>query len=420
MLQAKDKSKNLKAKLDSISNAQVVHYVVTYVFPISFFIILIIVGFLEEGSQQFSNLANAFLHGQTNFLQPIGGLGQDPVYYHGKIFWDEGPFPAVILMPFVALFNLFHLFFYQGYIKWLFVVGTMYFIYQLAKKFKYTKEDCVILVIAFVLASVYLGAASVSSGWLYAQVVGTFLLFWALYEFYGRRRWWLIGLISSFIVLTRITAAPILIFMALSILLTNKTSRDKLHNLVKLFGFVVLAAIVIGAYNYQRFGNPLDNGNKYQLLSIDSAEARSLGLFSLDHIPTNLYTALLRGPNIVTRDSTSWTLKPPYIDNNPLGMSIFLTSPYFLYMFTRRWSKYSKEAKLLVISALVSALFVLAYFGDGADQFGYRYSLDFLPELFVAFMLLYRQYNSLLTRGMKFLIVASSIFDFYLISSYIK
>jgi hypothetical protein len=403
-----------------MSNREVARYIAIFLFPISFALILLIIGFVGEGSQQFSELANAFLHGQTNFLHPIGGVGQDPVYYHGKIFWDEGPFPAVVLMPFVALFNLFHLFFYQGYIKWLFIFGIVFFIYKLAKKFKYNTEDTWLLIAAFTLSSVFLGVASVSSGWLYAQVVGTFLLFWGLYEFYGKKRWWLLGLITAFIMLTRITAAPIIIFFTLSLLLGKGSKKQKLTSLAKMLSFVVLAIIVMGLYNYQRYGDPLNNGNSYQILSSSSSEARSLGLFGLNHVPTNLYTALLRGPTIVTRDYTSWTLRAPYIENNQLGMSIFLTSPYLLYLFTKRWSKWPKDAKYLLIATAASAVFVLGYFGTGADQFGYRYSLDFLPGVFLAFMVLYRKHNKTLSRGMKFLIVAASVFDFYIFCSFIK
>jgi hypothetical protein len=410
----------ISSKVNSMTNREIARYVAIFVFPVSFLLLLIIIGFVGEGSQQFSELANAFLHGQTNFIHSIGGVGQDPVNYHGKIFWDEGPFPAVILMPFVGLFNIFHLYFYQGYIKWLLVVGIAFFVYKLAKKLKYNNEDTTLLIIAFILSSVFLGVASVSSGWLYAQVVDTFLLFWSLYEFYGKKRWWLLGLIVAFIMLTRITAAPVIIFFIISLLLGKGNKKQKLISLAKMLSFVLLAIIIIGAYNYQRYGNPLNNGNKYQLLSGSSAEARSLGLFSIVHLPTNLYTAVLRGPVIVTRDTTSWTLKAPYIENNPLGMSIFLTSPYLLYLFTKRWSKWPSDAKYLVVATGVSALFVLLYFGTGADQFGYRYSLDFLPELFLAFMILYKKYSTSISRGMKFLIVASSVFNFYVFCSFIK
>lgn len=412
--------KQKKLKLDSLSNREVAILIATFVVPICLYLVILIIGMVGEGSQQFSLLANSFLHGHTYFLHTIGGVGQDPVNYHGKVYWDEGAFPALPLMPFVAIFNVFHLFFYQGYIKWFFVLGLAYFVYKIAKHFKYDTQDSVFLVLTFSLASVYIGVASVSSGWLYAQTVGAFLMFWALFEYFNKRRWWLISLVCSFVVLTRISAAPIVLFFVLAILWSKESKQIKIKQFLMISVFMLLTISIIGSYNYMRFGNPLNNGNKYQLLSNDSAEARSIGLFSLNHIPTNLYTAVLRGPDTILRDSTSWSLKPPYIVNNPLGMSIVLTSPYLLYLFSTRWSKYPREAKFLIISAFFSALLVLSYFGDGSDQFGYRYSLDFLPQLFVAFLIIYRQNNKKISRGMKSLILLTILFDFYMTCSFIS
>src|SRR5665213_2675257 len=108
--------------------------IAVFIVPVVLYITLLCVGLLGEGAQQFSLLANSFDHGHTYFSQSIGGLGEDPVNYHGHIYWDEGPFPAVTLMPFVALFNVWHKLFYQGYIKWIMVLVISYLIYKMAKK----------------------------------------------------------------------------------------------------------------------------------------------------------------------------------------------------------------------------------------------------------------------------------------------
>jgi hypothetical protein len=409
------------AKLRSwSSNTSFANNVLFIGIPTILLLTLIVLGFMAEGSQQFSMLANSFVHGHTYFLSSIGGVGQDPVLYRGHVYWDDGFFPAVVLMPFVAFFNLFHIFFYQGYLKWMFVVLTAYFIFKLAQHFKYTVKDSLVLVFGFMLATVYMGVNTVSSGWLFAQIITTFLLFWALYEYYHQRKWWLIGLLCGFIFLTRIPAASIGIFFLLTILVAKYSWKKKFINLVWLGSFVVIGIILIASYNYQRFGNPFNNGNYYQEISTASAEARSMGLLSIDHIPTNLYTFLLRGPSTVLKSSSSWSLKPPYISNNELGMSIFITSPLFIYLLTRKWSSYSRETRFLLLSSLISLIILLLYYGDGADQFGYRYSLDFLPELYVVFMIMYRKFNRQLSTGMNSLILASGLFNFYLVLSYIR
>lgn len=376
------------------------------------------IGFSMEGSQQFSELAQGFTHGHLYFLEPIGGEGQDPVFFQGHIYWSEGPFPAVLLMPFVALYSSLHRFFYQGFLKWALMIGIIYFIYKIARKLEYGKEDSLVFMLAFVLGSVFIGVASVSSGWLYAQVVSVFLLFWALYEYYYRRRWWLIGIICGLVFLTRATAAPIIIFFALEAWFTVKHSERRMQ--VELLTLPFLAALLLqGLYNAARFHSPLNGGYEYQLLGPAPAASRALGVFSIAHIPSNLYALIFAAPDTVLRTPGTWTLKYPYIASNENGLSIFITSPYFLYLLSQKWSAFDRTARNLLIAAAFSCLGVLCFYGLGRDQLGVRYSLDFLPELFVVLMIVYRKSHVSITRGMKFLLIGSGLLDFYLLLSYI-
>ncbi len=391
-----------------------------FVVPAVLYIVLIAIGLVGEGSQQFSLLANSFLHGHTYFLQSIGGIGQDPVLYHGRVYWDDGFFPAVILMPFVAFFNIWHIFFFQGYIKWIMTLLISYLLYKLARKLNFSASDSLIWMFGFILGSVFIGVDSVSSGWLYAQVVTTLLALWSLYEYLNKRRWWLIGLLMACLLLTRIPAAFLFLFYFVIVILSKKDWKTKGKQIFQLTVFGFMAIILLGLYNWQRFGSPLDNGNQYQLISQSSSEARSMGIISFDHIPTNLYTLLFRAPTPILANSNSWSLKFPWIENNYLGVSIFITSPWLLYFFTKRWSKYQREAKYLIIVSMISLLSLLMYYGDGAIQMGYRYTLDFMPGLFLALMMIYHKNTGSLTTGMKILLLGSGITNFYLLTTYIR
>jgi hypothetical protein len=391
-----------------------------YVLPCLLLLALLVNGRLSEGSQQFSELAQAFMHGQTNFLHPIGGLGQDPILFHGKIYWGEGPLPAIILLPFVAFFSIFHIFFYQGYIQWLFILGIIYFVYRLARIIGYTSKDSFTLMLGFILGSVFIGVASVSSSWLFSQVITTFLLFWSLYEFYTRKRWLLIGAICGLILLTRATAAPIIVFFILEMWQEYHKGKLKLADFLYLGTPFYIAIVLVCWYNFIRFHNPFNGGYAYQLLHQDSAESRALGVFSLSHIPANLYSTLLRPPIAVLRSNTTWTLSHPYIQSNPYGMSIFITSPYLLSMFSQKWSRFDRRAKNLMVAIAISLVFVLSFYGIGADQYGVRYSLDYLPAVYLLFMIIYRKGHRTLTRGMTFLLLISGVFNAVLVVSYIK
>lgn len=394
------------------------HYII-FVIPVAILLFVIFCSVITVVGQQFSALAYAFLHGHLNFLSPIGGAGQDPVFYHGRIFWDDGAFPSVVLIPFVAFFELFNHSFYQGYLQWALIIGVLFFIFRIARAIEYSVEDSLLLALGFVLASVFIGVGGISSSWHFSQVLTTFLLFWSLYEFYIHRRWWLIGIICGFIFLTRPTAVPIIVFFGLELISLYKDKAIKIKKSLILFLPLLGAIIIQGVYNFIRFHNPLNGGYEYQLISQDSAEARSMGIFSFTHIPTNLYSMLLRSPIPVLKDSTSWTLKFPYIKNNVYGMGIFFTSPYILWVFTNKWSKFDKQIRHLMAAIALSAIVVLCYYGIGLYAFGDRYSLDFMPELFLLFMILYRKSHQRLTFGMKALFIGSAIFNFYLFLSYI-
>ncbi len=411
---------NIFQKKTIVIDRKLARTVAIFIIPVVLYLTLISIGLVGEGSQQFSQLAESFVHGHTYFLHPIGGVGEDPVFYHGKVYWDEGPFPSIVLMPFVAVFNIWHSFFYQGYVKWLLVLLISLFVYKLARKLNFTKSDSLIWMFGFTLGSVFMGIASVSSGWLFAQIIGALLTFWGLYEYMTKRRWWLIGLLTACLLLTRIPAAAIVVFYLLVIFLAKTDWKTKRKQLFQLLIFSVIAIALLGAYNWQRFGSPLDNGNQYQLLSLASSEARSMGVVSPSHIPTNLYTILLRAPTPVLINNVSWSLKAPWVENNPLGVSIFITSPWLLYLFTKRWSKYPRDAKYLVIASLVILVLLLCYFGDGADQMGYRYAMDFMPGLFLALMMIYRKNTGAISTGMKILLLGSGVTNFYLLVSYIR
>ena len=394
-------------------------HLVIFTIPVIILSFIVIFSIIAGGSQQFSELAQAFIHGHLNFLHSIGGKGQDPVLYHGRIYWDEGPLPAIVLAPFVWFLNLFHHFFYQGYLQWILVVGTLFFVYKLARILAFSQEDSFLLSLTFVLCSAFIGVAAVSSSWLFAQTLTTFLIFWSLYEYYAHKRWWLIGIICGLIFLTRATAAPIIVFFGLEIIGQKTLIISKINNLVVLLAPVALAVMFQGLYNFIRFHNPFNGGYEFQLIGQESAEARSMGIFSIKHLPTNLYSLLFRAPIPVLKDSTSWSLKFPYIQNNIYGMSIFLNSPYLLFIFTNKWSKFDRRSRNLVVTILIIALIVLCYYGIGAQEFGYRYALDFLPEAFLLFMIMYRKSHEKITLGMKSLIIGSAILNFYLLLSFI-
>ncbi len=105
-----------------------------------------------SADQQFSYLAESFLQGKTYLLAP-SAFGFDTVFFQGKYYWPLGPFPAVLLLPFVLVFRSFSLFFFQGYLQVFLVLGVFYLFSKIAKRIGYSPDDAAFLAFAFCFAS---------------------------------------------------------------------------------------------------------------------------------------------------------------------------------------------------------------------------------------------------------------------------
>jgi hypothetical protein len=184
---------------------------------------------------------------------------------------------------------------------------------------------------------------------------------------------------------------------------------------------VFFMAILLGIYNYIRFGNLLEFGYSNQDLVIESLRtARNYGLFSIIHIPGNVYYSLLAMPLPVFRYNMSHVLKFPFIARDAWGMSIFITSPYFFYLFFLKHKDIL--SKILIFVILVSVVPIYMYYGIGYVQFGYRYLLDLMPFIFLLLMKNYYLKFNNVSFGLKFLILFSAFFNVYLFFSplYVK
>lgn len=372
----------------------------------------VFLNFSEVGAQQFSYLASSFLQGKTYFLQNPGSW-EDAVFFNSRNYWPLGPFPAVLLMPFVYVFSLLNKFFHQGYLHFFIVLGVFYLVYKIARKVKYAISDSLYLAFAFCFASVFLGVAIWAWSWHFSHVITVFLLFLAIYEYLGKRRYWLIGLILGLIMTTRVTASLFFVFFVLEIILISKARFfNKANNLFKLLIPYLVSFLLLTNYNFIRFGNFVEQGYGLANLLPPLAKARDYGLFSLIHLPGNLYYFLLSFPLPVFRDNLSHVLKFPYFKANSWGMSIFITSPYYIYLLFLRHK--DVLSKTLLLTVFLISLPIFLYFSIGARQFGYRYSLDFLPLLFFLFIRSYRKQYKVLTYRFKILVLITAFTNLYL------
>jgi hypothetical protein len=137
-------------------------------------------------------------------------------------------------------------------------------------------------------------------------------------------------------------------------------------------GLAVPAAIYVG-FNLVRWGTITDQA--YVLIPgvLEDPIYAEHGILSLWYIPRNLFAILFRSWNYVDAF--------PYLQPSWWGLSLFLTTPLYLWLVKAR-PRTPVVAWALLGIAIVS-LPILTHGNVGITQFGYRFSLDFQVPLFV-------------------------------------
>jgi hypothetical protein len=129
---------------------------------------------------------------------------------------------------------------------------------------------------------------------------------------------------------------------------------------------VVALGLVAAAFNYARFDSFTEFGHTY--LNVRwTARIQRWGLFNYHFVSRNLAAFFALTPRILT--------KAPYVQVSWHGMSLFLTTPIFIYLLWPKirdrlhWPLWLTVLPIFVTHAL--------YQNDWWVQFGYRFSLDY-------------------------------------------
>ncbi|HLF29297.1 MAG TPA: hypothetical protein VJG32_23480 [Anaerolineae bacterium] len=322
-------------------------------------------------------LAEAMLHGRLDLVQPPSSY--DLLIVEGRAYVAGSPMPAMLLLPFVALFG-------AGLSDILFsvIVGALNvaLVQGLFKQWRLT------LLFAFGAPQLYLAALGTS--WFNAHVVAILFALLALRAALGRRRWFLAGLwlaCAGFARPTVLFGAP---FFLICIWLTQ-AQRDRLRALAAFGAAVALGVAAHGLYNAARFGSPADFGYQYTAgaPNITTAYAR-YGGFNPRFMPCNLFISILGPPEFngyvppLTYTLCAYLVQGVNLSDpsapiapNPLGMSVFVATPALVLLFAaRRREGWTLAAWI----GLLSTLFPLwMYHNTGSIQFGYRYWMDAAP-----------------------------------------
>ncbi|MCX6743013.1 MAG: hypothetical protein NT116_02135 [Candidatus Parcubacteria bacterium] len=366
--------------------------------------------FAISGFNAFPELAQSFLHGHINFIKQIKNV--DVIKINDLYYWHMPPLPALILIPFTFIFKTL---IPQNLASLISNILLFCLIFIFTNRFVNTKKDRLWLTLMYFFASVYVASIFFNGPYYFAHIVTTILIFLSLLEFFGKKRFWLIGILSGLILLTRLTASLTIIFFILAIIFDNTQLKNKVKNLIFLFIPVIICFLLLCGYNYLRFNNFFESGytltNAYQ----KSTEVHPYGQFSLKYIPANFYYYFIESfqPFYISMppDFYYYQLAPPYILPDPTGsLSFFIISPLFLLIFKADLKK--KIIKYILITSLIILLILLSYYWNGWPQIGPRYMNDFLPLLFT--ILLFQFKDIKLKKSYKLIIAFSALLNVYL------
>lgn len=304
-------------------------------------------------------------------------------------------FPAVVMMPFVAINS------YQlndtsfGVIVGALAVAFFYSLLRYLSKngeSGRTEQDNAIIALLLAFGTLFFYCAIRGEVWFSAEVMGVGLTCLYARNAVKAHRPVLAGLFWSMATLTRTPLVFTGIFFALEALAPNvgpkweqikKSLKDK-EAQRKLALFVAGAAplgLIAVVMNYARFGRITEFGHKFLYNNYVNREIDQYGLFHpvylLQHgrSPGNLKAALFSFPDI--------SLNPLRFSYDPHGLSLLLTLPLIVLLFIPK-----EKPRLtwpLWLTVAVTALPGLLYQNDGYMQFGFRFSLDYTPYLLLLF-----------------------------------
>lgn len=344
-------------------------------------VVLLIIGRFWYEIYSYTGEENLYVHQAKAFLEGHLDIPQyyhDVAIYNGRFYLPFPPFPALLLVPFVAIFGIIST--KPVLISIALSVLNVIILMRILKKLGIDSKTIYWLVAAFFLGTAYWSAAYLSYiVWLFAQVVAVTCMFLAINEALGKGRGVLTGLYLGMAFLSRYACIFAAIFL-IAVLWENKfftTRRSKLSNVL---GFVISVGLCVCVFlilNWIRFGNVFETGYNYiSYAGFLKERFNRFGSFHPAYVPFNFINMFLQGFHIVFSP-------PTYLRGfrmDPFGTSITFASPFVFIAFLAKWKKRLLwTAWISITIVLVHQLF---FIGNGYTQVNtQRYTLDFLPIL---------------------------------------
>jgi hypothetical protein len=329
----------------------------------------------------FAHQARSWLDGrlELGYPPPLYAQGNDFARFEGRWYVVFPSFPAVLLLPAVALAERVEQVRDGQVFLWLAGAGPAFFFLALERlrelgRSAHGERTHLALAALLGLGTVYWFCAEQGTVWFAAHVVGVALaalyLRWSL----GGAHPLLAGLALGLGYWTRASllfAAPLFVIEAAVAASRRGTPRQSLLDFLRR---LLLFALPIGAlltlslwHNHARFHDPFEVGYRYLTVAWQ-ARIERWGLFSYHYLARNLGVLLTSLP---FRNQGAGA--PLQISIH--GLALWVTTPVYLLLLWPR--KKGATWWALAATALCVGLPSLLYQNTGQVQFGYRFSNDY-------------------------------------------
>ncbi|WP_394837755.1 hypothetical protein LVJ94_12660 [Pendulispora rubella] len=354
-------------------------------------------------------VANAWLHGRQDLPggAPHYAQGNDFAEFEGKTYISFPPFPAVLMLPFVAIAGSPEAFRDGQFIIWLAGIGPALLFLILEKlrdqgRSEWGETFNATLALLFAFGTVYFFTAVQGTVWFAAHVVGVGLAAAYMLVAIDAKRPWLAGLLCACGWATRPTLLLTSIFFALEAVRVSceakgglpaegtfvERARETLRRLdagAFLRKCIPFAIPILGAFailswmNSTRFHTASPFAG-HEFLGIRwRPRIDKWGLFGYHYLAKNLgimLTSLPWFPPAGTRPHGA----PPF-QINLHGLALWFTTPLYFWLFRPKKATWLYGS--LAVTAVVCALMNALYQNSGWLQFGYRFSNDYAILLFI-------------------------------------
>lgn len=325
----------------------------------------------------FTRLADAFLHGRIYLTEAPSWLNElipkDGVWYVAY-----PPMPALLLVPFVAIYGPG---FDQQVASCLFGGIAVGLAWRALGRFALTGRVRLGLTVVFGFGTVLWYVAEVGSTWYISHVVAVMFSMAALVLLLEKRWPFLVGVLLGCAAISRLPVgltAPF--FLATMVGLgwpPRLPARGERGGAIRVaVAFLVGIAIPTAGYllyNLARWGTIVDQG--YVLIPgvLEDPIYVKHGILALEYIPRHIFAIFLRSWNYVD--------DPPFLQPSWWGLSLFLTTPLFLWLGKARLR--DPRVAWATIGTALALVPIVTHGNVGLTQFGYRFSLDVQPLLLV-------------------------------------